>query len=348
MKNLLLPIFALLLLAGCGTAEEMDSSGTVNQTEKTGGPLEIFTTVYPLGYFTERIGGEHVNVRSIYPPGSNVHTFEPTQQDMIALAEADALFYIGLGMEGFIDNAKESLKDEKVEMIAASRSIPETDLLEGHSHSHEEHAHQEEHTNGHGHEEGEASKHESSEEPEGTSAHSDHQAVDPHIWLSPQLSQKLAEAIKDELIEQDRANQAEYETNYTDLMNELKELDQSFERMAESATKKSFFISHESFGYIANAYELEQVAVAGLNSEDEPSQKELTHIVELAKDKEIEYIAFEQNVSSKISEVIRQEIGAEAVQLHNLSVLTQENLNQEETYFTLMEENIAAFEKMLK
>jgi zinc transport system substrate-binding protein len=53
--------------------------------------LEIYTTVYPLVYFTERIGGERVNVRSFYPPGSNEHTFEPTQQNIIALTQTGSI-----------------------------------------------------------------------------------------------------------------------------------------------------------------------------------------------------------------------------------------------------------------
>ncbi|EIM04920.1 Zinc-binding protein adcA [Planococcus antarcticus DSM 14505] len=61
-----------------------------------------------------------------------------------------------------------------------------------------------------------------------------------------------------------------------------------------------------------------------MNSEDEPSQKELTEIVDLAKEKEIDYIVFEQNVSSDLTEIIQKEVGAEAIEMHNLSVLTQE------------------------
>ena len=46
-----------------------------------------------------------------------------------------------------------------------------------------------------------------------------------------------------------------------------------------TATNKTFFVSHAAFGYIANTYGLEQLAVAGLNSQDEPSQKELTKLI---------------------------------------------------------------------
>ena len=117
--------------------------------------------------------------------------------------------------------------------------------------------------------------------------------------------------------------------------------------MAHSATNKTFFVSHEAFGYIANTYGLEQIAIAGLNSQDEPSQKELTAIIELAKEKNINYILFEQNISSKLTEVIQQEVGAESLVLHNLGVLSQENIDNNETYFTLMNKNLETLKTVL-
>ena len=110
--------------------------------------------------------------------------------------------------------------------------------------------------------------------------------------------------------------------------------------MAHHAPNKTFFVSHAAFGYIANTYGLEQIAVAGLNSQDEPSQKELTEIIDLANEKNIKYILFEQNVSSKLTEVIRKEVGAESLVLHNLGVLSKEDIANDETYFTLMKRNL--------
>ena len=76
---------------------------------------------------------------------------------------------------------------------------------------------------------------------------------------------------------------------------------------------KTYFVSHAAFGYIANEYGLKQVAIAGLNSQSEPSQKQLAKIVEQAKEENVQYILFEQNVSSKLTEVVRKEIGAESL-----------------------------------
>ena len=117
--------------------------------------------------------------------------------------------------------------------------------------------------------------------------------------------------------------------------------------MASNAPSKTFFVSHASFGYIADTYGLEQVAIAGLNSQSEPSQKQLATIVEQAKEQDVHYVLFEQNVSSKLTDVVRKEIGAESLMLHNLGVLTDDDVKNNEDYFTLMEHNIETLEKAL-
>lgn len=365
MKKLFLLLSLVLLLGACGKPTADDGTSGAKSTDES--KLQVYTTVYPLTYFTERIGGDKVQVQSIYPAGANEHSFEPTQQDMIKLAEADLMFYIGLGLEGFIDNAKNTLKNEKVKFVAAADSITDEELeAAGASHEetgHEEEAHaEEEHEEAHaeeGHEE-EAHAEDGHEETHTEEAHEeeahaeegheghDHGSTDPHVWISPILSQSLAESIKNSLTEADPENAEVYESNYAELIKELEELDQSFKELSERVTNKTFFVSHSAFGYIAEPYGFEQVAVAGLNSQDEPSQKELTEIVDLAKEKEIQYIVFEQNVSSKLTEVIRNEVGAEAVTMNNLGVLTEENINNEETYFTLMEKNLQVLETILK
>ncbi|WP_282020036.1 metal ABC transporter solute-binding protein, Zn/Mn family [Planomicrobium okeanokoites] len=332
MKKTLLFILLIfiLLLAACG-----DSGADNADTPADGSKIQVFTTVYPITYFTERIGGDQVEVKSVYPAGANEHTFEPTQQDMIAIAEADLMFYIGLGLEGFIDSAKSTLEGEDVKFAALADSITDEQLEAALEHDGEE-----------AHEDEQEELDEQSEEAD-HEGH-DHGSTDPHIWMSPQLSQQLATSIKDSLIAEDPDNTEVYETNHAELIEELEQLDKSFSQLQERVSKDTFFVSHAAFTYLAEPYGFEQVAVAGLNSQDEPSQKELTEIVDMAREKNIEYIVFEQNVSSNLTEVVQKEVGAEAVQMHNLGVLTQEDIDNGETYFTLMERNLDILEKILK
>ena len=306
----IISLLAILLLAACSTNKQ------TNKDDK----ISIYTTVYPLQYFAERIGGNDVDVKSIYPPGADEHTFEPTQKDMIALADSDLFFYVGLGLEGFVENAEKTMKGQHVKMVATANTIPEERLEEGHDHDHEEDATQEEHH---------------------------HEEVDPHVWISPLLSIELASSIKDSLIEVAPEKKAEFEKNYETLRGDLLTLNDKFNEMVTSAPSKTFFVSHAAFGYIASEYGLEQVAIAGLNSQSEPSQKQLATIVKYAKDNDVKYVLFEQNVSSKLTDVVRKEIGAESLMLHNLGILTVADVNNNENYLTIMERNIETLKKAL-
>ncbi|MDS9472955.1 metal ABC transporter substrate-binding protein [Sporosarcina pasteurii] len=298
----------VFVIAGCTNNKKIEDHDTV----------QIYTTVYPLQYFAERIGGDAVTVKTIYPPGSDEHTFDPTQKDMIALADADLFFYIGLGLEGFVENAEKTLKNEHVKMVATADSITEDMLGDTHDHDDE-----------HG------------------DNHHDHGEFDPHVWISPVLSDALAFSVKEALVEVSPENKEQFEENFESLRDDLLKLDREFIQMTSEVPTKTFFVSHAAFGYIADTYGLEQVAVAGLNSQSEPSQKQLAQLVEYAKEQNIQYVLFEQNVSSKLTDVIRKEIGAESLTMHNLGVLTTEDIKNRENYFTLMERNIEVLRKAL-
>lgn len=344
---MIIAVLCFTLLAACSNGTGQNEELNENAEKPT--KLQVYTTVYPLSYFTERIGGEFVEVESVYPPGSNEHSFEPTQQDMIKYAEADLLFYIGLGLESFIDHAQETLKNENVEFVATTANVPEEKFTMSTGHSHDEHSedgevvtHTEEHTD-----EEVTSKSEDEHASHAEDGHEEHNEIDPHVWLSTAISSDLALSIKDALTEK-MPDQAEtFEANYQTLVQELGTLDGQFKEMVDQADTRTFFVSHAAFGYIAGEYNLQQVPIAGLNSQNEPSQKELTDIVALANELDIKYILFEQNVSSKLAETIQSEIGAEALTLHNLSVLTEEDIANNETYFTLMEQNIETIRKAL-
>lgn len=319
MKKMI-PLFLLactaIILAACGN----DTKNKASDDQ-----ISVYTTVYPLQYFSEQIGGEHVAVNSIYPPGTNEHTFDPTQKDMMNLADSDLFFYIGLGLEGFVDNAKKTLKNEDVTLVETTKNIDEekfhvstaTKEEEGHDHEHEEDGHH-------------------------------HGNIDPHVWLSPVISQDLARSIKDALVQKDPTHKEDYEANYKKLVTKLQNLDASYKEMADQAPQKEFYVSHASFGYIAGTYGLKQVSVAGLNSQDEPTQKQLASIVSQAKKDKIQYILFEQNVSSKLATVIQNDIGAQQMTVNNLSVLTKEDIAKDRDYFSIMEDNLKTFETVLK
>ncbi|MCG1021921.1 metal ABC transporter solute-binding protein, Zn/Mn family [Sutcliffiella horikoshii] len=378
-----------------------------NQASDGSEKLNVYTTIFPLEDFTKKIGGEHVEVTSVYPPGADAHTFEPSTRTMSEMASADAFIYSGVGAEGFADKAKGVLENEDVKVVAAGHGIElrgeddhdheEEAHNDDHDHEHEEEAHGDDHDHeneeeahgddhdheheeeahgddhDHEHEEeahGDDHDHEHEEEAHGDDhdheheeeAHEDdhdheheedgheghdHSDGDPHVWLDPTLSISLAENIKNALVELKPEAKEDFEANFETLKADLEELDAEFKETVDTANTNKILVSHAAYGYWEHRYGLEQISVTGLSPTQEPSQKQLTEIIDTAKENEIQYVIFDQNISGKIAEVVKNEIKAEALVLHNLEALTEEDINNEEDYFSLMRQNLETLKKAL-
>ncbi|UOR13416.1 metal ABC transporter solute-binding protein, Zn/Mn family [Halobacillus amylolyticus] len=338
MKKYIGLIFLLtLVLSACGNETPNEDSAD-NQ-------LKINTTVYPLQYFTKQIAGDAAQVTSILPPGTDPHTYEPTTKEMIKIAEADAFIYSGAGLESYAETIAESVKPEGVQILEASMGVK----LEEHVHNHDDeensHGEGEQAERSHSHKEGKESEEEAHLHEEGHSH--DHQGQDPHIWLDPIRSIQLAENIKEVLIELQPGSESQFNKNFNQLEEKLLTLDQQFHDQLENTPKDKIIVSHAAYGYWEQAYGIEQIAVSGLSPTSEPSQKELEEIIQTAEKNQLNYVLFEQNVTPKVSEIVQNEIGAEPLRIHNLSVLTDEDISNEEDYFSLMKQNLEVLIKAL-
>ena len=321
-------------LSGCGQDD-------ANQ-EKNDDLLQVYTTVYPLQFFAQQIGGKYVNVETIYPPGADEHTFEPSQKDMMALADADLFFYIGLGLEGFVDKANKTLKNEGVKMVPVAESL----------HLDENDEHQDDAHNEDGSAEGDHDEEGHKEEEQADEDHADedghgHGDFDPHVWLDPIYANELALAIKEQLAAQMPEHKDTFEQNYTELSAQLKDLDKEFADVIGSAKRNEILVSHSAFSYWEDRYGIQQISISGQSTTNDPSQKELQKLISHAKEEKTKYVLNEQNFNSKLAKMVQKEIGAKSLTLHNLSVLTDENIENNETYFTIMEKNIATLGKAL-
>ncbi|MDT0012904.1 metal ABC transporter substrate-binding protein [Listeria cossartiae] len=297
----------LLLLTGCS-----DSSDTKTSSDK----LTVYTTVYPLQYLTEQIGGKYVDVHSIYPPGSDAHSFEPTQKDMMKIADSDLFFYIGLGMEGFVDKAEKTLANEHVTFVPTAEKLDlptDPDAAEEHDHESEE----------------------------------EHGDINPHVWLNPVYMEQMATVVKDKLIKEMPDQKETFEKNYQAVEEKLKTLDQDFRTVTSTAKQKDFVTAHAAYSYWETEYNLHQIPIAGVSTSDEPSQKKLKSIVEKIEAEKIPYIMLEQNTNSKIADVIQQETNTKTLTLHNLETLTQKDIDNHRDYLSIMNDNLKALKEGL-
>lgn len=283
-----------IVLSGCGEEE--------TNREKDG-RLSVYTTLFVWEDIAKRIGGEHVQVTNIVPPGSDAHSFEPTLQMMIDIAEGDAFLYTGYGMEGFAEAVERAVENENSVMIQVTEGM---ELLESSHHdSHDGH----------------------------------HHDVDPHVWLDPVFMMDASETIAKAFSDLRPELEDVFEKNKNDVLRELEQLHDEFTETVNESKRQTIVVSHAAYGYWEERYGLEQLALTGLDPSYEPSQKEIENIIARIKEEEIPYILVEKNISQKVAEVVQLETGVDFLPIHNLETVTEEE--QEKGYIQLMEENIA-------
>lgn len=318
MRKSLYILFLVTTLALLATA-----CGNENADDKNKDKIKINTTVYPLQSFAEQIGGKHVSVKSIYPPGTDLHDYEPTQKDIINTNKSDLFIYTGDNLDPVSKKIAKTIKD-KDKKLSLEEKLDKAQLLTD-QHHHEGEDSEHEHDHGHHH----------------------HGGYDPHVWLDPKFDQTFAKEIKDELVKKDPQHKAYYEKNYKQLNKDLKQIDNKMKNTVKGKEGSTIFISHESIGYLAERYGFVQKGVQNMNAED-PSQKDLTKIVKEIKSSGAKYILYEDNVSHKVTDTIRKETSAKPLKFYNMESMSKEQMKDKDISFqSLMDKNIKQIEKAL-
>lgn len=293
----------------------------------------VMTTFYPMYYLASRIGGDAINVEMLLESGQDAHSYESTAKDAVAVQEADLFIYQDDEMEFFVSDLLSIVDQAATQVLESTEGI---DLLSG-DHNHEEEEHDYEHEEGHEEEHNHGDEHDHEE------GHS--HEFDPHTWLDPNVYSQQAENVKNALIELDPANKATYTENAEKLSEELTALNEAFETGLADLENRTIVVQNEAFGYLAHAYDLEQLAISGLANNAEPSAKKLTEMTKVVNERNVQVIYVDPTTSTTISETVSQATGAELRPLRTLEFITEEEIEQGEDYFSIMRENLAQLTK---
>lgn len=300
-------IFFIGLIAGCQSPAE-------HNTMKD--DVRIYTSIYPIQFIIEELVGDFADVHTVYPPGVDAHTYEPSTKDMIDISNSKAFIYLGAGMESFAETTVEALASSDVEFI----EIGKHEELFDHADDHDDH----EHHDHHGH---------------------DHGDLDPHIWFDPERMTTVAELMKEEMIYLFPEKTDAIEENYEHMKEAFTSLDHQYAQTLLPKKNKKMIVSHAAYGYWEERYGIEQIPISGISASEEPSQKELAHLIEQANEENMTYVFFEQNTSNKVATIIQEHLHATPLYIHNLEVLTEEDIANNENYLTLMERNIRVLDE---
>lgn len=123
--RLLLPLFLLVLLAGC-------------QRRPSGDTHTLTVSIEPLRFVVQAIAGDRYHVVTIMPQGASPETYEPTPRQMVDLSSSRLVFRAGaLGFEG--TKLPALAESAGCELVDLGTGI--TPIRGGHSHEgHDSHA----------------------------------------------------------------------------------------------------------------------------------------------------------------------------------------------------------------
>lgn len=110
MKKNILLFLTCFLLVSCGNQKP----STENHTQKQ---LNILTTVYPLTYFTEKIGGQYVNVNSILTPESDIHNYQLNDNVTNQILSSQLFLYIDDTLEPYIGDISLQFQEKNLNYI---------------------------------------------------------------------------------------------------------------------------------------------------------------------------------------------------------------------------------------
>ena len=293
------------LLGGCNGEDKPDSPDQQ-------GKIVVYTTFYPTTYFTQRVGGEHVQVICPVPEDADPIFWMPDADTIQAYQKADLIVINGAQFEKWV--AKVSLPP--------SRIVDTARPLEGELIAYKgavEHAH-------------------------GPSGKHAHEGVDGHTWLDPVNARIQADEIRRALtrLAPDRAEL--FAANYHRLAADLDGLHAKLTELSKAYKGQPILCSHPAYNYIARRYKW-NVHSENLDPETMPTDKQLAAIrktVDTLEKRPAKYILWESAPKLAIADRIKQQLGLESVEFSPCEAAAAAD------YLEVMHKNIANITPVLR
>lgn len=321
---LLIVLLFMSTLAGCGKS-------AAHNNEK----LSIVTTIFPVYDWVMNILGDkagNANVTMLLDKGVDLHSFQPSADDMIQISTCDLFIYVGGESDEWVDDALKEVMNKDMIVInlldVLGDAVKEEEVVEGMEMEDE------------GHDE-----HEGNDE--------DEIAYDEHVWLSLKNAATLVSAIKDTLVKLDAKNADAYSVNATAYMEKLNTLDAKYQSViAEKKVKTVLFGDRFPFRYLADDYGLDYYAAfAGCSAETEASFETIAFLANKVDKLGLSTVLTLEGTNHKIAETIvstTKKKTAKILTMDSMQSTTSKDVKNGATYLSIMEKNLEVLKDALQ
>lgn len=326
MKRFLALILAVTMAAtifgGCSSAPAKDE-----------GKLNIVTTIFPEYDWVSNItsGAEDVNITLLLENGADLHSYQPTAEDIVKISSCDVFIYVGGESDKWVDDALKGATNKEMTVInlldILGTKAKEEETVEGMQAGHEE----------------KDGKEEAEEEVE----------LDEHVWLSLKNASMLCGKISDKLSEKDAKNKELYSKNTENYLKKLNELDARYKAVRDSAKYDTLiFADRFPFRYLIDDYNLKYYAAfSGCSAESEASFETVAFLAKKLDELKLPALMKIDGSDGKIANTVLQtsnQKNAQILELNSMQSVNKKDIEEGKTYLSIMESNLAVFTQAVK
>lgn len=330
-------LMMVLVMAGCGKNESEGAGsaeaagGAADSSAADDASINIVTTIFPEYDWARQVVGDvdDVSITMLLDNGVDLHSFQPTADDIIKISTCDMFIYVGGESDKWVDDAlKEAVNKDMIVidlMDILGESVKEEEVIEGM--------------------EAEEEEEEEGEEEEGPE-------YDEHVWLSLTNAETCVNYISEKLSEIDPDNAQAYKVNSERYVNSLEDLNNQYKDAVNNAPFDTLIFGDRfPFRYMVDDYGLNYYAAfVGCSAETEASFDTIIFLADKVDEAGVPAICILEGSDGKIADTIKENTDSgdqEILVFNSLQSTTQADVDAGVTYLSAMESNLEILKKAL-
>lgn len=332
------------------STEETSADATEVSDTNDDGKLSIVTTIFPEYDWVKTIVGdnaENVDITMLLDNGVDLHSYQPTAEDIMKIATCDMFVYVGGESDEWVEDALAEATNENMVVIdlldVLGDSVKEEEIVEG-MEAEEEHEHDE------------AEEADTEEAEEAVEADADEQEeveYDEHVWLSLKYAETLCTEIEAQLETIDPDNAETYKANLDSYVAELDALDAQYQETVDAASVKTLLFGDRfPFRYLVDDYGLDYYAAfVGCSAETEASFETIIFLADKVNELGLNAVMTIEGNDHTIAETVRDNTESkdqEILTLDSMQSTTSEDVANGATYLSIMTDNLEVLKSALQ
>lgn len=349
----------LILIAALFAALTTSVFAKAKKSDKTNGKLKVVTTIFPEYDWAREIIGDNlknVELTLLLGNGVDLHSYQPSIQDIAKISTADIFIYVGGESDGWVADALKNATNKNMKVINLMETLGDKvkaeEVKEGMQAEEEEEHH---HHDGDHHDDDDDDDHDHEAEEHHHHHHDDEDDVeyDEHVWLSLRNAKILSAEIASALCEKDPANAASYKANVSAFSAKLDALDAKYAATVKAGSKNTILFGDRfPFRYLVDDYGLDYFAAfVGCSAETEASFETVIFLAKKVDELGLKTVLKIESGDGKIARTIVQNTknkNTRVLTLDSIQSTTAKQAAAGTTYLKIMEENLAVLAEALK